>query len=93
MSFDRDNRWESIPKLFKNRATRTGVLAECVSGRKISVRDSVYGAGQARGQKCSHLIEYTARTPLDQSHETHDSLIDSLKSHFRKERKSIYVSK
>ena len=28
-----------------------------------------------------------ARTPLGQSHETHDSLIDSLKSHFRKERK------
>ena len=42
---------------------------------------------QKRPMRCSHLMEHTARTPLGQSHETHDSLIDSLKSHFRKERK------
>ena len=37
--------------------------------------------------RCSYSMEHIARTPLGQSHETHNSLIDSLKSHFRKERK------
>src|SRR5260370_11348845 len=37
--------------------------------------------------RCSYSMEHTAGTPLGQSHETHNSLIDSLKSHLRKERK------
>src|ERR1700693_1613414 len=39
--------------------------------------------------RCSYSMEHTAGTPLGQSHETYNSLIDSLKSHFRKERKSM----
>src|SRR5258708_40020026 len=42
---------------------------------------------QKRPMRCSYSMEHTARAPLGQSHEIHDSLIDSLKSHFRKERK------
>jgi hypothetical protein len=40
-----------------------------------------------RPNRCSYWIEHTPRTPIGHSHETRDSLIDSLKSHFRKERK------
>src|SRR5260370_42537947 len=36
--------------------------------------------------RCSYSMEHTAGALLDQSHDTHDSLIDSSKSDFRKER-------
>jgi hypothetical protein len=48
---------------------------------------------QKRPMRCSYAVEHTAGTPLGQSHETRNSLGDSLKSHLRKERKDIYVSK
>src|SRR5712692_5698930 len=53
---------ESIPKPFKESAIRTGVFAECVSAQKISVRDSVSGAGQVQGQKFASPFRSTSRS-------------------------------
>src|SRR5260370_23628133 len=53
---------ESSPKPFQESAIRTGVFAECVSAQKISVRDSVSGAGQVQGQKCASPFRSTSRS-------------------------------
>jgi len=44
------------PRSVQKQSDSTGVLAECVSGRKISARDSIFGAGQVRGQKMSVAV-------------------------------------
>ena len=42
----RHNRLIKGPKSVQRECDRTGVFAECVGARKMSVRDSTYGAGQ-----------------------------------------------
>jgi len=53
MSFVRDNGCGINPEAVQNESDSHWVFEGCASGRKISVRDSIYGAGQVRGQQCT----------------------------------------